>query len=60
METELDCALCGAPEELRPLLQARFDGKVVHFCPGCMPSLIHGLPPEALAERLRQRAQAEG
>jgi hypothetical protein len=54
--SKLECALCGTPEDQRPLLPARFDGREVHFCPGCIPSLIHGMPAEQMAQHLRDNA----
>lgn len=57
MNTE-QCALCGATEDQRPLITARYKQQAVHFCPGCMPALIHGLPEEVLAERLAQAPKA--
>lgn len=55
---DLTCILCGTPETERPLLAARFDKKDVHVCPGCMPALIHGAPPEEIAKAIRSRAHA--
>ena len=55
---ELTCVLCGTPESQRPLLPARFAGRDAHFCPGCIPALIHGMPPEQMAEVLRERLPA--
>lgn len=57
---EARCRLCGAGEDERPLLQARFEGKEVRFCPKCMPSLIHGMGSQELAELLRREAPAQG
>jgi len=56
MET-LTCELCGTPETQRPLLAARFDGHDAHFCPACIPALIHGVPAEDMARALRDKAK---
>jgi hypothetical protein len=55
---ELFCDLCGAPETERPLFGARFDGHDLRFCPGCMPTLIHGLTSLELQGVLRQKSAA--
>jgi hypothetical protein len=53
------CDLCDAPETERPLLAARFDGYDLHFCPKCMPSLIHGLTSDELKALLDQKIAAK-
>jgi hypothetical protein len=56
--SELTCILCGTPETDRPLLAARFDKKDIHVCPGCIPTLIHGMPAPDMAQLLRERTSA--
>jgi hypothetical protein len=55
---DLTCILCGTPETERPLLAARFDKKDVHVCPGCIPTLIHGVAAPEMAQMLRERSDA--
>lgn len=55
---DLTCVLCGTSETERPLLAARFDKKDVHVCPGCIPTLIHGVAAPEMAQMLRERSDA--
>jgi Zn-finger nucleic acid-binding protein len=50
------CELCSSPETEAPLLAARFEGRELHFCPKCMPTLIHGLGRGELRQVLRRKA----
>jgi hypothetical protein len=49
------CALCGADQEDRPLMEAVFAGQRIQLCLGCMPGACKGLDWPGLAARLRQR-----
>ncbi|HXC64258.1 MAG TPA: hypothetical protein VNZ67_07860 [bacterium] len=49
------CALCGAGQEDRPLMEAVFAGQRIHLCLACMPGACKGLDWPALAARLRER-----
>ena len=53
------CEICGATEQDRPLIPARFSGESIHVCIGCMPKACQGYDFHGLAERMReQRSQS--
>jgi hypothetical protein len=44
------CLNCGSSEMERPLITLKFQGKELHICPQCLPTLIH--KPYQLADKL--------
>ena len=46
----LTCLNCSTPEQDRPLIPLKFQGKELYICPQCLPTLIH--KPYQLADKL--------
>ena len=55
----LHCSICETPETDRPLILGRFEGEAAYFCPPCMPQLIHAMPKEEVARRVRESQRAQ-
>jgi len=53
------CALCGAGQDERPLMEAVFAGQRIELCLACMPGACKGMDWPALAARLRERRSLE-
>ncbi len=46
----MHCFNCQRSEQEAPLLTLHYQGKTLHICPQCLPTLIH--KPHLLADRL--------